>query len=175
MLGCGLGAKRGCWQVGSSGATPRTGGSRLCPLEQQCCGPLASLTGADGMFQIGKLRSELEMVSGNVRVMSEMLTELVPTQAEPADLELLQVSKRLSPADFLFAHTRFLSIHTTVFMASSELWSPWEMLKPGTLDFIRLEFRALQHSGLNKIAPLASVSSYQITLMIAFMLQVLHE
>lgn len=127
------------------------------------------------MFQIGKLRSELEMVSGNVRVMSEMLTELVPTQAEPADLELLQVSKRLSPADFLFAHTRFLSIHTTVFMASSELWSPWEMLKPGTLDFIRLEFRALQHSGLNKIAPLASVSSYQITLMIAFMLQVLHE
>ncbi|XP_058424448.1 target of Myb1 membrane trafficking protein isoform X1 [Diceros bicornis minor] len=40
--------------------------------------------------QIGKLRSELEMVSGNVRVMSEMLTELVPTQAEPTDLELLQ-------------------------------------------------------------------------------------
>ncbi|XP_048658341.1 target of Myb protein 1 isoform X2 [Marmota marmota marmota] len=40
--------------------------------------------------RIGKLRSELEMVSGNVRVMSEMLTELVPTQAEPADLELLQ-------------------------------------------------------------------------------------
>uniref|UniRef100_A0A8C9MD21 Target of myb1 membrane trafficking protein n=1 Tax=Panthera tigris altaica TaxID=74533 RepID=A0A8C9MD21_PANTA len=40
--------------------------------------------------QIGKLRSELEMVSGNVRVMSEMLTELVPTQAEPADVELLQ-------------------------------------------------------------------------------------
>lgn len=44
-------------------------------------------------FQIGKLRSELELVSGNVRVMSEMLTELVPTQAEPADLELLQVSR----------------------------------------------------------------------------------
>ncbi|KAL1784427.1 target of Myb protein 1 [Sigmodon hispidus] len=40
--------------------------------------------------QIGKLRSELEMVSGNVQVMSEMLTELVPTQIEPADLELLQ-------------------------------------------------------------------------------------
>ncbi|XP_063100609.1 target of Myb1 membrane trafficking protein isoform X2 [Cavia porcellus] len=40
--------------------------------------------------QIGKLRSELELVSGNVRVMSEMLTELVPTQVEPADLELLQ-------------------------------------------------------------------------------------
>ncbi|XP_075832623.1 target of Myb1 membrane trafficking protein [Microtus pennsylvanicus] len=44
--------------------------------------------------QIGKLRSELEMVSGNVRVMSEMLTELVPTQIEPADLELLQELNR---------------------------------------------------------------------------------
>ncbi|XP_046502211.1 target of Myb1 membrane trafficking protein isoform X2 [Equus quagga] len=44
--------------------------------------------------QIGKLRSELEMVSGNVRVMSEMLTELVPTEAEPADLELLQELNR---------------------------------------------------------------------------------
>ncbi|XP_044797308.1 target of Myb protein 1 isoform X8 [Bubalus bubalis] len=43
---------------------------------------------------IGKLRSELEMVSGNVRVMSEMLTELVPTQTEPADLELLQELNR---------------------------------------------------------------------------------
>lgn len=60
------------------------------------------------VFQIGKLRSELEMVSGNVRVMSEMLTELVPTEAEPADLELLQVSKHTpqvqpppAPGDFL--------------------------------------------------------------------------
>lgn len=53
-------------------------------------------------IQIGKLRSELEMVSGNVRVMSEMLTELVPTQIEPADLELLQVSQR--PARRLGLH-----------------------------------------------------------------------
>lgn len=57
-------------------------GSRFCLLSPY-----------SGAFQIGKLRSELEMVSGNVRVMSEMLTELVPTQIEPADLELLQVSK----------------------------------------------------------------------------------
>uniref|UniRef100_A0A2I3H8E2 Target of myb1 membrane trafficking protein n=1 Tax=Nomascus leucogenys TaxID=61853 RepID=A0A2I3H8E2_NOMLE len=49
---------------------------------------------APTLEQIGKLRSELEMVSGNVRVMSEMLTELVPTQAEPADLELLQELNR---------------------------------------------------------------------------------
>ncbi|PKK30290.1 target of Myb1 membrane trafficking protein isoform X4 [Columba livia] len=44
--------------------------------------------------QIGKLRSELEVVNGNVKVMSEMLTELVPSQAEPSDLELLQELNR---------------------------------------------------------------------------------
>ncbi|XP_051817574.1 target of Myb1 membrane trafficking protein isoform X2 [Antechinus flavipes] len=44
--------------------------------------------------QIGKLRSELEVVNGNVKVMSEMLTELVPGQAEPSDLELLQELNR---------------------------------------------------------------------------------
>lgn len=43
------------------------------------------------LSQIGKLRSELEVVNGNMKVMSEMLTELVPSQAEPSDLELLQV------------------------------------------------------------------------------------
>ncbi|KAK2501651.1 hypothetical protein MC885_000065 [Smutsia gigantea] len=86
--------REGAGKSGPLGTTPRTGGSRLCPLEQQCCRPLASLTGTNGMFQIGKLRSELEMVSGNVRVMSEMLTELVPMQAEPADLELLQELNR---------------------------------------------------------------------------------
>lgn len=67
------------------------------PVSSDTSRPLASLTGANGVFQIGKLRSELEMVSGNVRVMSEMLTELVPTQAEPADLELLQVSTHPPP------------------------------------------------------------------------------
>ncbi|XP_062347279.1 target of Myb1 membrane trafficking protein isoform X3 [Cinclus cinclus] len=44
--------------------------------------------------QIGKLRSELEVVNGNTKVMSEMLTELVPSQAEPSDLELLQELNR---------------------------------------------------------------------------------
>uniref|UniRef100_A0A674GI96 Target of myb1 membrane trafficking protein n=1 Tax=Taeniopygia guttata TaxID=59729 RepID=A0A674GI96_TAEGU len=43
--------------------------------------------------QIGKLRSELEVVNGNTKVMSEMLTELVPSQAEPSDLELLQLNR----------------------------------------------------------------------------------
>ncbi|XP_065599118.1 target of Myb1 membrane trafficking protein isoform X2 [Cyrtonyx montezumae] len=44
--------------------------------------------------QIKKLRSELEVVNGNVKVMSEMLTELMPSQAETSDLELLQELNR---------------------------------------------------------------------------------
>ncbi|XP_061494967.1 target of Myb1 membrane trafficking protein isoform X2 [Rhineura floridana] len=44
--------------------------------------------------QIGKLHSELKVVNGNVKVMSEMLTELVPGQAEASDLELLQELNR---------------------------------------------------------------------------------
>jgi hypothetical protein len=81
----------------------------------------------NGAFQIGKLRSELEMVSGNVRVMSEMLTELVPTQVEPADLELLQVSKqpasRFSPhqSDPVCSHTCFLPVYIAVLCFCWEL------------------------------------------------------
>ncbi|XP_070612321.1 target of Myb1 membrane trafficking protein isoform X1 [Erythrolamprus reginae] len=48
--------------------------------------------------QIGKLRSELEVVNGNIKVMSEMLTELVPGQTEPSDLELLQELNRTCKA-----------------------------------------------------------------------------
>ena len=46
-----------------------------------------------------KLSRELEVVSGNVRVMSEMLTELSPSNVEVSDLELLQVGgmKRVLP------------------------------------------------------------------------------
>lgn len=75
----------------------------------------------NGAFQIGKLRSELEMVNGNVRVMSEMLTELVPTRVEPADLELLQVSRqpasRFSPhgSDPVSSHTHFFPVYIAVF------------------------------------------------------------
>ena len=42
--------------------------------------------------QLAKLRSELDVVQGNVRVMSEMLTELSPGNCDSSDLELLQVS-----------------------------------------------------------------------------------
>lgn len=84
-------------EVSSSGHHTQAGGARLSPCgRHRLQAPGLSHRG-DGVFQIGKLRSELEMVSGNVRVMSEMLTELVPTQAEPADLELLQVSPHPPP------------------------------------------------------------------------------
>ncbi|XP_041434264.1 TOM1-like protein 2 isoform X6 [Xenopus laevis] len=40
--------------------------------------------------QVGRLRSELDIVRGNIKVMSEMLTEMTPGQEDASDLELLQ-------------------------------------------------------------------------------------
>ncbi|XP_011834367.1 PREDICTED: target of Myb protein 1 isoform X3 [Mandrillus leucophaeus] len=79
--------------VGSDASQQEDSGQHTAPL------PTPPMLSGDTPIaptpeQIGKLRSELEMVSGNVRVMSEMLTELVPTQVEPADLELLQELNR---------------------------------------------------------------------------------
>ncbi|XP_018414084.1 PREDICTED: TOM1-like protein 2 isoform X4 [Nanorana parkeri] len=42
------------------------------------------------LIQIGRLRSELDIVRGNTKVMSEMLTEMTPGQEDASDLELLQ-------------------------------------------------------------------------------------
>lgn len=42
--------------------------------------------------QMGKIRSELDIVNGNIAVMSEMLTEMTPGQEEAGDLQLLQVN-----------------------------------------------------------------------------------
>lgn len=41
--------------------------------------------------QLAKLRSELDIVQGNVKVFGEMLTEMTPGQENREDLELLQV------------------------------------------------------------------------------------
>lgn len=41
-------------------------------------------------IQICRLRSELDIVRGNTKVMSEMLTEMVPGQEDASDYELLQ-------------------------------------------------------------------------------------
>ncbi|XP_032358665.1 TOM1-like protein 2 isoform X2 [Etheostoma spectabile] len=44
--------------------------------------------------QISRLRSELDIVRGNTKVMSEMLTEMVPGQEDASDFELLQELNR---------------------------------------------------------------------------------
>uniref|UniRef100_A0A3Q3IVY8 Target of myb1 like 2 membrane trafficking protein n=1 Tax=Monopterus albus TaxID=43700 RepID=A0A3Q3IVY8_MONAL len=44
--------------------------------------------------QIARLRSELDIVRGNIKVMSEMLTEMVPGQEDASDFELLQELNR---------------------------------------------------------------------------------
>ncbi|XP_069125320.1 TOM1-like protein 2 isoform X2 [Argopecten irradians] len=44
--------------------------------------------------QMSKLKSELNVVQGNIRVMGEMLSELSPTNVDPSDLELLQELNR---------------------------------------------------------------------------------
>uniref|UniRef100_A0A3Q2X3F2 Target of myb1 like 2 membrane trafficking protein n=1 Tax=Haplochromis burtoni TaxID=8153 RepID=A0A3Q2X3F2_HAPBU len=44
--------------------------------------------------QISRLRSELDIVRGNTKVMSEMLTEMVPGQEDASDYELLQELNR---------------------------------------------------------------------------------
>lgn len=49
------------------------------------------------LLKIARLRSELDIVRGNCKVMSEMLTEMVPGQEDASDLELLQV---LNPTVF---------------------------------------------------------------------------
>lgn len=47
--------------------------------------------------QLGKIRSELDIVHGNITVMSEMLTEMTPGQEEAGDLQLLQVKMSFLP------------------------------------------------------------------------------
>ncbi|XP_054565887.1 TOM1-like protein 2 isoform X4 [Eptesicus fuscus] len=59
--------------------------------------PALSVTGpitANAEQQIARLRSELDIVRGNTKVMSEMLTEMVPGQEDSSDLELLQELNR---------------------------------------------------------------------------------
>ncbi|XP_014398325.1 PREDICTED: TOM1-like protein 2 isoform X4 [Myotis brandtii] len=58
--------------------------------------PALSVTGpiTANAEQIARLRSELDIVRGNTKVMSEMLTEMVPGQEDSSDLELLQELNR---------------------------------------------------------------------------------
>ncbi|XP_062820654.1 TOM1-like protein 2 isoform X3 [Anolis carolinensis] len=55
---------------------------------------VASPITANTEQEIARLRSELDVVRGNTKVMSEMLTEMVPGQEDSSDLELLQELNR---------------------------------------------------------------------------------
>lgn len=51
-------------------------------------------------IQICRLRSELDIVRGNTKVMSEMLTEMVPGQEDASDYELLQARNSVCVCGF---------------------------------------------------------------------------
>ncbi|XP_050392013.1 TOM1-like protein 2 isoform X6 [Patella vulgata] len=70
---------------GSSNRAPAPQGTMPAPVTQ---------SGPPSQDQSTKLQREMEVVKGNVRVMSEMLTELTPTSVDPSDLELLQELNR---------------------------------------------------------------------------------
>ncbi|XP_044795085.2 TOM1-like protein 2 isoform X3 [Bubalus bubalis] len=71
-----------------SQSQPRTSSSSYSAPQA----PALSTTGpiTANSEQIARLRSELDVVRGNTKVMSEMLTEMVPGQEDSSDLELLQ-------------------------------------------------------------------------------------
>ncbi|XP_072127851.1 target of Myb1 membrane trafficking protein isoform X3 [Mobula birostris] len=79
----------------SQNSVPAQAQSAVFPVSEQPI-PVASSEGAitPSLEQVAKLRSELDIVNGNVKVMSEMLTEMVPGQEDPSDLELLQELNR---------------------------------------------------------------------------------
>lgn len=56
--------------------------------------PPVAILSSGGMTaeQRAKLQSELDVVQGNMAVLGEMLSEVVPGKEQPGDLELLQVS-----------------------------------------------------------------------------------
>lgn len=65
-------------------------------LSQVNAVPLSTTVGEGALRlnpeQLAKLRSELDIVQENMTILNEMLTELVPGQEHPSDLELLSVS-----------------------------------------------------------------------------------
>ncbi|MBN3303927.1 TM1L2 protein, partial [Amia calva] len=70
-----------------TGTLPPTYTAPQIPSLQVSAGPITA-----NSEQIARLRSELDIVRGNTKVMSEMLTEMVPGQEDPSDHELLQVT-----------------------------------------------------------------------------------
>lgn len=64
------------------------------PQPVQSMRPMQALSGpvVPTPEQLGKISSEIDIVNGNINVMSEMLTEMTPGQEEAGDLQLLQVN-----------------------------------------------------------------------------------
>lgn len=64
------------------------------PLPVQSMRPMQAPSGpvVPTPEQLGKISSEIDIVNGNINVMSEMLTEMTPGQEEAGDLQLLQVN-----------------------------------------------------------------------------------
>ncbi|XP_020923670.1 TOM1-like protein 2 isoform X6 [Sus scrofa] len=76
-------------------AQPKTSSSPYSAPPASYSAPQAPALSATGPItanseQIARLRSELAVVRGNTKVLSEMLTEMVPGQEAASDLELLQ-------------------------------------------------------------------------------------
>ncbi|XP_067673322.1 target of Myb1 membrane trafficking protein-like isoform X2 [Haliotis asinina] len=95
-----LNRHRGSSARSTSVRSPQKQPQQQPPVQQQQSVPGPQFVGGaptpiqPNQEQQGKLRRELEVVSGNIRVMSEMLTELTPTSCDPSDLELLQELNR---------------------------------------------------------------------------------
>ncbi|CAM4412554.1 unnamed protein product [Leuciscus chuanchicus] len=78
----------------ASQATPKPAAAAATPDLNPAQIPAVSGPITANPEQIARLRSELDVVRGNIKVMSEMLTEMVPGQEEASDLELLQELNR---------------------------------------------------------------------------------
>ncbi|KAL4241141.1 TOM1-like protein 2 [Mactra antiquata] len=72
----------------------RSPGQVIAPAPVPVVGRPSGVPVVPTQEQLAKLRSELDVVQGNVRVMSEMLTELTPSNVDTSDLELLQELNR---------------------------------------------------------------------------------
>lgn len=104
------------------------------------------------LSKIARLRSELDIVRRNCKVMSEMLTEMVPGQEDASDLELLQV---LKPSLFPFC-------------------SPFVFLKNACVRslYVTPEYFSNNEPALN--SPLGGVDALYILIYLLFLIEVVH-
>ena len=64
---------------------------RMAPVGVAATSPVTAAPVTVGPQQLAKLRSELDVVDQNRKVLSDMLTELTPGQEKPDDHALLKV------------------------------------------------------------------------------------